>query len=138
MTTPQLGRANSSTSRDTGEKLSLAALIDFGAAGNFMSGEFVQTHNIRVTPCVIPLAVEAIDGRPLGEGCITRVTEDLRLQVGPHHHELIQFHIIHSSHHALILGLPWLQLHNQLVTRSTRSVPTPKRKLHFSSHPPPP
>ncbi len=51
------------------------ALIDSGAAGNFMSNEFAHEHHLSLTPCTSYLAVEALDGRPLREGRISRVTD---------------------------------------------------------------
>ncbi|MGL4645756.1 MAG: reverse transcriptase family protein [Cetobacterium sp.] len=96
--------------------MGLYALIDSGAAGNFMSWSFIQTHNVPVIPCISPLAVEAIDGRSIRVGRITHLTGDLSLQVGDQHQERLSFHAIHSPRHALILGLPWLRLHNPTIS----------------------
>lgn len=63
----------------------LRALIDSGAAGNFMLEVFARHNNVPLTECLSPLAVKAIDGQPLGKGRIKFVTQDIRLQVGIHH-----------------------------------------------------
>ncbi|GAA6064947.1 uncharacterized protein LOC125145182, partial [Tachysurus ichikawai] len=42
-----------------------------------------SAYDVPVTPCAFPLAVEAVDGRPLGEGRITHISKSLRLQVSP-------------------------------------------------------
>ncbi len=57
------------------------ALIDSGAAGNFIDASFAKTHNIPLVPCVSHLAVAALDGRPLGSGRVQFITEDIQLHV---------------------------------------------------------
>jgi len=53
------------------KKIVVDGLLDSGAAGNFVSKEFADKHNLALTPCTSRLAVEALDGRPIGEGRIT-------------------------------------------------------------------
>ncbi len=62
------------TLRTESETLNIAAMIDSGAAGNFMSVDFAHKNSIPLIHCLSPLAVEAVDGRPLGSGRITRIT----------------------------------------------------------------
>ncbi|KAK2868701.1 hypothetical protein Q7C36_000572 [Tachysurus vachellii] len=45
-----------------GGSIELEALIDSGAAGNFISEECIKANAIPVTECEVPSAVEAIDG----------------------------------------------------------------------------
>lgn len=63
------------------------ALIDSGAAGNFISVEFVRQHDIALTTCQPSVSVEALDGRPLGEGRVQSITKEIQLQVGALHTE---------------------------------------------------
>ncbi len=84
----------------------IPAMIDSGAAGNFMSQNFAQEHDIPLICCLSPLAVEAVDGRPLGTGKITHLTSRLMLTTGALHQESIQFYIIPTVHASVILGLP--------------------------------
>ncbi len=44
------------------------ALLDSGAAGNFIDSEFVGQLHFKLTPCNSSLAVEVLDGHPLGKG----------------------------------------------------------------------
>ncbi len=67
-------------------------------------------------PVTLPLAVEALDGRPLGEGRVLRITEEVKLQIGTLHSEFIQFYVIHSPNHSIILGIPWLRTHNPHIS----------------------
>ncbi len=53
-----------------GRVLETVALIDSGAAGNFIDGSFDKSNNIPLVPCDSHLAVAALDGRPLGSGSI--------------------------------------------------------------------
>ncbi len=96
--------------------VSTEALIDSGAAGDFMSIEFAHEHHLSLTPCTSYLAVEALDGRPLGEGRISRVTDELSMQIGILHKEILKFYVISSPTHPLILGLPWLRKHDPYIS----------------------
>ncbi len=94
----------------------IPAMIDSGAAGNFMSLNFAEEDNISLIHCLSPLAVEAVDGRPLGTGKITHLTSRLMLTTGALHRESIQFYIIPTAHASIILGLPWLRRHNPSIS----------------------
>uniref|UniRef100_A0A8C2C1P2 ribonuclease H n=1 Tax=Cyprinus carpio TaxID=7962 RepID=A0A8C2C1P2_CYPCA len=93
-----------------------SALVDSGAAGNFISSEFVTQCQLTLTPCNSLLAVEALDGRPLGDGRILQITEEATLLIGTLHTQTIRFYVINSSTHSIILGLPWLRTHNPHIS----------------------
>ncbi len=92
------------------------ALLDSGASGNFIDSEFVGQLHLVLTPCNSSLAVEALDGRPLGKGGILRLTESVTLRIGTLHSESIQLYVIRSPTHPLILGLPWLRTHDPHIS----------------------
>ncbi|KAI2645331.1 Transposon Tf2-6 polyprotein [Labeo rohita] len=94
------------------------ALIDSGAAGNFIDADFVKANRLPILPCVSPVAVAALDGRPLGTGRIEHTTGDLTLHTEPHHKETIRFFIITSPRTPLILGYPWLHQHEPSISWS--------------------
>ncbi len=96
--------------------IQIPAMIDSGAAGNFLSLNFAQEHDIPLIRCLSPLTVEAVDGRPLGTGKITHLTSRLKLTTGALHQESIQFYIIPTMHASVILGLPWLRRHNPSIS----------------------
>ncbi|KAG1925560.1 retrotransposable element [Pimephales promelas] len=81
-----------------------------------MSHEFAQQLKLPLISCNSQLAVEALDGRPLGDGRVLHTTVDLQLQTGTLHTEIIRFYIITSPHNPVILGLPWLRQHNPLIS----------------------
>ncbi|PWG74727.1 hypothetical protein DF186_16375, partial [Enterococcus hirae] len=70
------------------------ALIDSGAAGNFIDADFVATNHLPVLPCSPSVTVAALDGRPLGSGRIHHTTGDLTLRIEPSHQETIRLFII--------------------------------------------
>lgn len=49
-----------------GGTINATAMIDSGAAANFIDPDFARSHNIPLIPCDSVLAVAALDGRPLG------------------------------------------------------------------------
>ncbi len=57
-----------------GKVIETVALIDSGAAGNLIVS-FAKNNSIPLVPCDSHLAVAALDGRPLGSGCIKFTTE---------------------------------------------------------------
>ncbi|TWW68233.1 hypothetical protein D4764_19G0000310 [Takifugu flavidus] len=60
------------------------------------------------------------DGHILGS--ITHRTSPVQLLISGNHHETIQFHILDFLNPPLILGYPWLQLHNPHIDWSTRAI----------------
>ncbi|KAI2646606.1 Transposon Tf2-6 polyprotein [Labeo rohita] len=99
-----------------GRTIRTAALIDSGAAGNFIDKDFVKANQLPLLPCVSPVAVAALDGRPLGSGHIEHTTTDLSLRLEPGHQETIRFFIITSPQSPLILGFPWLNHHEPTIS----------------------
>ena len=60
---------------------SVSALIDSGAAGNFMDLELANQLQVPLQRMDTQLKVKALDGRPLGQGTISKRTVELKLQV---------------------------------------------------------
>ncbi|KAI2654876.1 Transposon Tf2-6 polyprotein [Labeo rohita] len=103
-------------------ELRTTAFIDSGAAGNFIDGNYAKLYDIPLLPCGSRVAVAALDGRPLGSGRVTSVTEDVTLHIGPLHQETMRFFTIQSPEHPIILGLPWLELHNPTISWAEREI----------------
>ncbi|KAI2650029.1 Transposon Tf2-6 polyprotein [Labeo rohita] len=99
-----------------GRSIRTTALIDSGAAGNFIDKDFVKANQLPLLPCVSPVAVAALDGRPLGSGRTEHTTTDLTLRLEPGHQEAIRFFTITSPQSPLILGFPWLNLHEPTIS----------------------
>jgi hypothetical protein len=58
--------------------------------------------------------IEVIDGRTITSGAITHETTPLELYIGKHMEKIV-LNIIFTVHHPIILGLPWLELHNPII-----------------------
>ncbi len=110
------------TLRVNGEVIETMALIDSGAAGNFIDSAFSRTHKIPLVSCESRLAVAALDGRPLGSGRIQFTTEDLSLCTGAFHTETILLFVFQSPQTPIILGLPWLEKHNPTISWSDKQI----------------
>ncbi|KAL0150720.1 hypothetical protein M9458_053943, partial [Cirrhinus mrigala] len=98
------------------KQINTVALIDSGAAGNFMDLDFAKAHGLTLKPCQSLLSVAALDGRPLGPGRVRYTTSDLHLTTGILHTETIRFFLIQAPCNPVILGLPWLQQHEPLIS----------------------
>ena len=99
----------------------LKALVDSGAAGNFMDLSLARGLQIPSDSLATPLTVTALDGRPLGPGKVTLLTSPLRLSFNQHQEEL-SFHLIQSPELPVILGHPWLLRHNPHLDWSSGAV----------------
>ncbi|KAL0150989.1 hypothetical protein M9458_053716 [Cirrhinus mrigala] len=102
--------------------INTTALIDSGAAGNFIDATFVAANQVPVSSCFPHVTVAALDGRPLGSGKIRHTTTDLTLRIAPHHHETIRLFVISSPHSPIILGYPWLNLHEPTIAWNDRTI----------------
>lgn len=105
-----------------GEKINTTALIDSGAAGNFIDLSFAKTYHISLIPCTSRMAVAALDGRPLGSGEIQYISQEVTLQTSTLHSESIQLLTIESPRHPIILGLPWLEKLNPVISWSEKQI----------------
>uniref|UniRef100_A0A3B3BTZ1 CCHC-type domain-containing protein n=1 Tax=Oryzias melastigma TaxID=30732 RepID=A0A3B3BTZ1_ORYME len=102
------------------------AMIDSGAAGNFIDLDFARYNVVPLLSCDARVAVTALDGRPLGSGQIRFLTQDLSVTAPDHHYETLRLFAIDSPRCPVILRLPWLEKHNPNINWSVH-------KLMFSS-----
>uniref|UniRef100_A0AAR2KLN8 CCHC-type domain-containing protein n=1 Tax=Pygocentrus nattereri TaxID=42514 RepID=A0AAR2KLN8_PYGNA len=98
------------------ETFSVSALVDSGAAGNFMDIALAEQLKIPLQPMNNQLRIKALDGRPLGTGTVTKQTPDIDLQVGLFHREKISFFLVDSPDHPIILGYTWLAKHDPVIS----------------------
>jgi RNase H-like domain found in reverse transcriptase/Reverse transcriptase (RNA-dependent DNA polymerase)/Integrase zinc binding domain/Chromo (CHRromatin Organisation MOdifier) domain len=119
-------------------------LLDSGATGNFIDTRTAQTAGFRTIAKENPYGLFLVDGDTLGsnDGMVTHETELLSMKVLGGHTEKIMFDLVRMETHKLILGMPWLRLHNpqidwvrgritinQCRCRSNRTVPTGIKRI---------
>ena len=92
-----------------GRTLSVGAIIDSGADGNFLDAELAQSAELPLVTLESPLTVSALDGHSLGP--LTRRSRPLKMTISGNHVEEIDFYILKTPQAPLILGRPWLELH---------------------------
>ncbi|XP_062418964.1 uncharacterized protein LOC134131237 [Pungitius pungitius] len=97
-------------------KQEVRGLVDSGAAGNFMDQHLAHRLAVPLIPVRPPLRINALDGQPLGTGMIMHQTANITLRVGALHEEDIRFFIVSSPREPLILGHPWLVLHDPVIS----------------------
>ena len=83
-------------------------MLDSGSAGTFINPEVVQRCGLNTQPRETPLSVTHVQGGKVG-----LVTEQVRCQMRKgNHSEYITFDVVPLGKHAIIIGMPWLQVHN--------------------------
>ena len=90
------------------------ALIDCGATGiAFVDKDFVRHHQLEEKELRESRELEVIDGRPIESGTITTMAK-LNIGIRSHQEQLPAF-VTKLGHYPIVLGLPWLQLHDVTV-----------------------
>ena len=70
---------------------SFPALVDSGAAGNFMDEQVVQGLHIPTVPLSVLIPVLAVDSRSVGKGKIKHKTTPLSVSINNQHMEDLRF-----------------------------------------------
>ncbi|KAI5625724.1 nephrocystin-4-like [Silurus asotus] len=96
--------------------LSAVTLVDSGSAGNFISQACLERLQLRRQRASQELAVQTIQGRPLGKGKVKYCAPLIVLQVGVLHREEIQLLVLEDSTVDVILGRPWLAKHSPICS----------------------
>ncbi len=104
-----------------GHQHPIQAMIDSGAAGDFLDQSLAKELKIPTQLLPHPQAVKALDGRPLELGRVTEATQSLRLSVLQHQQEET-FYLFDSPEFLVILGHPWLRRHNPRNDWSTGTI----------------
>ncbi|KAK3509450.1 hypothetical protein QTP70_035100 [Hemibagrus guttatus] len=99
------------------EHFPVSALIDSGAAINIIDSNLVEKFHLPTIPCTPPLRVTAVNNQPIGkEENLFHRAKPLELTFEFFHKEKLSFYVISSPANPIILGLPWLQLHDPHIS----------------------
>uniref|UniRef100_A0A3B4CC50 Gypsy retrotransposon integrase-like protein 1 n=1 Tax=Pygocentrus nattereri TaxID=42514 RepID=A0A3B4CC50_PYGNA len=102
--------------------LPVPALIDSGAEGNFICADLIQRLGVPTEELRTPLRALALDGKPLGCVPITLQTLPVTLQASALHSEEISFFVLPSTDFPLVLGFPWLERHDPVISWHSREL----------------
>ena len=118
---------------DTHERRTVKAFLDSGATGLFMSKSLAQKGGYRLIKLDQPLQVRNVDGTRNSGGAITHEVEVNMFYKG--HVERVQMDVCKLGKTDVILGMPWLALHNPEINwekgevRITRCLPLCRRTI---------
>lgn len=96
-------------------------MIDSGATNSFVNSSFLGTTHIPLVQKDVPLELQVIDGRPISSGAITHHSALSTLSISGHE-ENISLDITSLGNYPVILGLPWLSLHNPEIDWKNQSI----------------
>jgi len=97
------------------------ALIDCRATGvSFVNENFARHHQLPLTALKYPRAIEVIDGHPISSGDITHTT-NVTLLIHEHQEQLPMF-VTKLGHYPIVLGMPWMELHDVAIRFSSRTL----------------
>ena len=108
----------------------LAALVDSGAEANIMDTELAHQLGLENHHLPSPVPARALDGHVLGT--VTSITAPISMKVSGNHKETIRFHLLRSPGQPLILGYPWLQLHNPHLDWTSGTIKEWGNNCHLS------
>ncbi|CAJ0950214.1 unnamed protein product [Ranitomeya imitator] len=100
---------------------SVMAFVDSGAALNLMDLEYAKRCGFFLEPLQCPIPLRGIDATPLAKNKPQYWTQ-LTMCMAPAHQEVIRFLVLHNLHDVVVLGLPWLQVHNPVLDWKSMSV----------------
>ena len=99
---------------------SIKVLLDFGATGNFIDRDFVQTKGINTQSISCPILVYNVDGSPNEAGQISEVVDVIpRYKI---HSKRMLLAVSSLGRQSMILGYIWLKDHNLEVNWQTGEV----------------
>ncbi|KAK3541619.1 hypothetical protein QTP86_033070 [Hemibagrus guttatus] len=96
------------------------ALLDSGSAGNFISGSLCRQLHLRTTATPKVYQIHAVTGRSLRQ--VRRLAGPLHLQIGALHTEEIHLMVLEDSKADVVLGRPWLEQHDPILSWKTGEV----------------
>jgi len=94
--------------------------VESGASENFVDKAYTEASGIPMQQKATPGRVLTVDGSEVTGGPVTQDTE-VHLTIN-HHEEDIWLHCITIGNAPIILGLPWLKLHDPVIGWKNHSV----------------
>jgi len=96
-----------------GKEHNTTTLVDSGASENFINIAYAEASGIPMQQKATPRRVLTVDGSEVTSGPVTHDAQ-VHLTIN-HHEEDIRLHCITIGNPPIILGLPWLKLHDPVI-----------------------
>ncbi|KAK3547900.1 hypothetical protein QTP70_000359 [Hemibagrus guttatus] len=100
----------------------VVTLLDSGSAGNFISGALCRQLRLRTTATLTAYQIQSITGRPVSRRPVSRCVGPLVLQIGVLHVEEIALLVLEEYTADVILGRPWLEQYDPILSWNTGEV----------------
>ncbi|KAK3554597.1 hypothetical protein QTP70_027889, partial [Hemibagrus guttatus] len=100
----------------------MVALLDSASVGNFISGTLYRQLGLRTKAMATPYQIQSITGRPGSHRQVHRSAGPVLLRVSVLHIEEITLLVLEESTADVILGCPWLEQHNPILSWRTGEV----------------
>uniref|UniRef100_A0A1A8D4D5 Gypsy retrotransposon integrase-like protein 1 n=1 Tax=Nothobranchius kadleci TaxID=1051664 RepID=A0A1A8D4D5_NOTKA len=110
--------------------ISTRALIDSGCEQNLLDQLLVDRLGITTIPLEAPTRVVSLDGSFLTS--ITHKTVPVNLSISGNHHESLTFFVFPCHQSEIVLGHPWLSLHNPRINWVSNRVEEWSNQCHVS------
>lgn len=91
-------------------KIDVPALMDSGSQVNTIHPSLVKIHKLPIIPHPLPYPIQTINRSPVQDDLV-RYQCKVSMNIGKHNEEII-LDIVNTGRHGIVLGLPWLRLHN--------------------------
>ncbi|KAK3575091.1 hypothetical protein QTP86_020705 [Hemibagrus guttatus] len=95
-------------------------LLDSGSAGNFISGALCRQLRLKLTATQKVYQIHAVTGRTLQT--VRHLAGPLPVQVGALHSEELHLLVLEDATADIVLGRPWLELHNPVLSWKTGEI----------------
>ena len=105
---------------DTHEGVTVKVLLDSGTTGIFMDREMAKRHSFKMTKLERPLKVKNVDRTENSKGNIMHQVEVNVFY--KNHVKRIRMDVCNLGKTEVILGMPWLQVHNPEINWETGEV----------------
>lgn len=106
----------------SGDFSSVTALINSGAAGNFIGLTLAEKLQVSLQPLWHPLKVQALSRGPIGGASVTLYTEPITLSVSTMHQENISLLITVTTKFPMVLNFLWMQTHDPQIFWKEREI----------------
>lgn len=102
------------------QQINIFAMIDSGSMANFCDHDFATKHKLPLLKKSKPIEILTVDGSPISSGKVEFKSE-ITMNIGPHL-ESLSLDITRLGQYPIILGMPWLKLHNPSIKWAAHNI----------------